>query len=208
MRGSTWNSVKPLLKALQEGFPGKINISYIIKPDNFWQKQRTNFGSNKFSFEVSIQCDTLMIFWLQFLIFLVGSQKFLVSNPTYCAIVDLESLRFESQDWNNQINQMKHRYHFHTINYNQGSSDGIVDQLKNRDPIMSARFFPPYATPHPDQVTWRTVNPGYLAWSIVTPQNSGDFCPVEPWLSPSGWSVDIYLYKLCVLFFNNFFLEN
>nr|XP_039274741.1 kalirin-like isoform X3 [Styela clava] len=54
MRGSTWNSVKPLLKALQEGFPGKINISYIIKPDNFWQKQRTNFGSTKFSFETQL----------------------------------------------------------------------------------------------------------------------------------------------------------
>ena len=52
MRGSTWNSIKPILKVLQDYFPAKINSAFIIKPDNFWQKQRTNFGSNKFSFEV------------------------------------------------------------------------------------------------------------------------------------------------------------
>lgn len=52
MRGSKWDSIKPLLKILQESFPCCIHIALIIKPDNFWQKQRTNFGSSKFEFEV------------------------------------------------------------------------------------------------------------------------------------------------------------
>lgn len=53
MRGSKWDSIKPLLKILQESFPSCIHVALIIKPDNFWQKQRTNFGSSKFEFEVS-----------------------------------------------------------------------------------------------------------------------------------------------------------
>ncbi|XP_050988346.1 triple functional domain protein isoform X3 [Labeo rohita] len=51
MRGSKWDSIKPLLKILQESFPSCIHVALIIKPDNFWQKQRTNFGSSKFEFE-------------------------------------------------------------------------------------------------------------------------------------------------------------
>lgn len=54
MRGSKWDSIKPLLKILQESFPCCIHIALIIKPDNFWQKQRTNFGSSKFEFEVRL----------------------------------------------------------------------------------------------------------------------------------------------------------
>lgn len=54
MRGSKWDSIKPLLKILQESFPCCIHIALIIKPDNFWQKQRTNFGSSKFEFEVTL----------------------------------------------------------------------------------------------------------------------------------------------------------
>lgn len=53
MRGSKWELIKPLLKTLQEFFPAEICVALIIKPDNFWQKQKTNFGSAKFSFEVS-----------------------------------------------------------------------------------------------------------------------------------------------------------
>jgi hypothetical protein len=53
MRGSTWSTVKPILKVLQEHFPGSVHIAYIIKPDNFWQKQRTSLGSHKYKFEVS-----------------------------------------------------------------------------------------------------------------------------------------------------------
>ncbi|KAM7372904.1 hypothetical protein PAMP_007797 [Pampus punctatissimus] len=54
MRGSKWDSIKPLLKILQESFPSCIHIALIIKPDNFWQKQRTNFGSSKFEFETTM----------------------------------------------------------------------------------------------------------------------------------------------------------
>ncbi|KAM8883086.1 triple functional domain protein-like isoform 4-T4 [Synchiropus picturatus] len=54
MRGSKWDSIKPLLKILQESFPSCIHIALIIKPDNFWQKQRTTFGSSKFDFETTM----------------------------------------------------------------------------------------------------------------------------------------------------------
>ena len=54
MRGNaTWNSVKPILKVLQEYFATHIHTAHIIKPDNFWQKQRTSLGSQKYKFEVS-----------------------------------------------------------------------------------------------------------------------------------------------------------
>ncbi|XP_034042535.1 kalirin isoform X1 [Thalassophryne amazonica] len=54
MRGSKWELIKPLLKTLQEFFPAEICVALIIKPDNFWQKQKTNFGSAKFTFETSM----------------------------------------------------------------------------------------------------------------------------------------------------------
>uniref|UniRef100_A0A3Q3G3S7 Uncharacterized protein n=1 Tax=Labrus bergylta TaxID=56723 RepID=A0A3Q3G3S7_9LABR len=62
MRGSKWDSIKPLLKILQESFPSCIHVALIIKPDNFWQKQRTNFGSSKFEFEVS----AMLHMWITF----------------------------------------------------------------------------------------------------------------------------------------------
>lgn len=61
MRGSKWDSIKPLLKILQESFPCCIHIALIIKPDNFWQKQRTNFGSSKFEFEVTVSALKSMV---------------------------------------------------------------------------------------------------------------------------------------------------
>ncbi|XP_062303477.1 LOW QUALITY PROTEIN: kalirin RhoGEF kinase b [Osmerus eperlanus] len=54
MRGSKWESVKPLLRTLQEGFPAHIHMALIIKPDTFWQKHKTNLGSAKLSFETSL----------------------------------------------------------------------------------------------------------------------------------------------------------
>ncbi|XP_068102365.1 kalirin isoform X5 [Hyperolius riggenbachi] len=54
MRGSKWELIKPLLKTLQEAFPAEIHVALIIKPENFWQKQKTNFGSSKFIFETSM----------------------------------------------------------------------------------------------------------------------------------------------------------
>lgn len=54
MRGATWSTVKPILKALHEHFPpGAVHQALIVKPDNFWQKQRTSLGSHKYKFEVS-----------------------------------------------------------------------------------------------------------------------------------------------------------
>lgn len=61
MRGSKWDSIKPLLKILQDSFPSCIHVALIIKPDNFWQKQRTNFGSSKFEFEVGDLTTVLLI---------------------------------------------------------------------------------------------------------------------------------------------------
>jgi len=52
MRGGTWSSVKPILKVLNEHFPSAVHVVYIIKPENFWQKQRTSLGANKYHFEV------------------------------------------------------------------------------------------------------------------------------------------------------------
>ena len=62
MRGSsTWNSVKPILKVLQEFFANAIHSAHIIKPDNFWQKQRTSLGSQKYKFETNlISLDALL----------------------------------------------------------------------------------------------------------------------------------------------------
>ncbi|KAL1022033.1 hypothetical protein UPYG_G00021370 [Umbra pygmaea] len=54
MRGSKWESVKPLLWTLQEGFSSHIHTALIIKPDTFWQKHKTNLGSAKLSFETSL----------------------------------------------------------------------------------------------------------------------------------------------------------
>ena len=52
MRGTKWETMKPILKALQECFPGNINMAFIIKPEKFWEKQRTSLGSSKYNFEV------------------------------------------------------------------------------------------------------------------------------------------------------------
>ncbi|XP_050733039.1 triple functional domain protein-like isoform X4 [Eriocheir sinensis] len=54
MRGSTWNTVKPILKELAESFAPHIYAVYIVKPDNFWQKQRTSIGSHKYKFETNL----------------------------------------------------------------------------------------------------------------------------------------------------------
>nr|XP_054757558.1 kalirin-like [Lytechinus pictus] len=54
MRGSTWTNIKPVLKALQECVPDNIHMVYIIKPEKFWQKQRTSMGSSKLKFETTM----------------------------------------------------------------------------------------------------------------------------------------------------------
>lgn len=57
MRGRKYESVKPILKglqSLQENYNLQIHHVFIIKPDNFWQKQKTSFASSKYSFEHSL----------------------------------------------------------------------------------------------------------------------------------------------------------
>ncbi|RMX44249.1 hypothetical protein pdam_00005281 [Pocillopora damicornis] len=54
MRGSTWPSVKPMLKALQECFIAKIHTVYLLKPDGFWERSRVSFGSSKLLFETAL----------------------------------------------------------------------------------------------------------------------------------------------------------
>ncbi|CAE1271123.1 Kalirin,Triple functional domain protein [Acanthosepion pharaonis] len=63
MRGSTWQTVKPILKALQDCFPGNIHMAIIIKPEKFWEKQRTSLGSAKYNFETNmLSVDNLVKF--------------------------------------------------------------------------------------------------------------------------------------------------
>ena len=50
----------PQLQVLQDHFGNAIHTAHIIKPDNFWQKQRTNLGSQKYKFEVSFQISWLV----------------------------------------------------------------------------------------------------------------------------------------------------
>lgn len=62
MRGATWSTVKPILKALHEHFPpGAVHQALIVKPDNFWQKQRTSLGSHKYKFEVRVTIEILAL---------------------------------------------------------------------------------------------------------------------------------------------------
>jgi hypothetical protein len=55
MRGNANTSAgaKTALKILQENFGDLIHQVFIIKPDNFWQKQRSSIASNKYKFEVT-----------------------------------------------------------------------------------------------------------------------------------------------------------
>ena len=40
---------------MQECFPREIHAAYIIKPEKFWEKQKTSVGSSKYKFEVCIR---------------------------------------------------------------------------------------------------------------------------------------------------------
>lgn len=55
MRGNANTSAgaKTALKILQENFSDLVHQVLIIKPDNFWQKQRSSIASNKYKFEVT-----------------------------------------------------------------------------------------------------------------------------------------------------------
>lgn len=51
--GNCSTNVKAILKVLQEHFSANIHNVVIIKPDNFWQKQRASISSHKYKFETS-----------------------------------------------------------------------------------------------------------------------------------------------------------
>ncbi|XP_047358806.1 kalirin isoform X2 [Vespa velutina] len=54
MRGATWDSVKTILKVLHEYFHQSVYVAFIIKPENFWQKQRTSLAKQKkYNFEIN-----------------------------------------------------------------------------------------------------------------------------------------------------------
>ncbi|XP_073951079.1 trio Rho guanine nucleotide exchange factor isoform X3 [Choristoneura fumiferana] len=54
MRGSAWAAIKPILKVLQEHFSSSVHQALVVKPDNFWQKQRTTIGAHKYKFEATV----------------------------------------------------------------------------------------------------------------------------------------------------------
>jgi len=43
---------------MQECFPREIHVAYIIKPEKFWEKQKTSVGSSKYKFEVCTRIAT------------------------------------------------------------------------------------------------------------------------------------------------------
>lgn len=51
--GNCSTNVKTIIKVLQEHFSANIHNVVIIKPDNFWQKQRASISSHKYKFETS-----------------------------------------------------------------------------------------------------------------------------------------------------------
>ncbi|KAM3969030.1 LOW QUALITY PROTEIN: trio Rho guanine nucleotide exchange factor [Aphomia sociella] len=54
MRGSAWAAIKPILKVLQEHFSSSVHQALVVKPDNFWQKQRTTIGAHKYKFDTTM----------------------------------------------------------------------------------------------------------------------------------------------------------
>lgn len=51
--GNNMTVVKTILKLLQEHFCSFVHSVVIIKPDNFWQKQRASISSHKYKFETT-----------------------------------------------------------------------------------------------------------------------------------------------------------
>ena len=47
-------AILTVLWCFQECFPQHIHTAFLIKPEKFWEKQKTSLGSAKYKFEVSI----------------------------------------------------------------------------------------------------------------------------------------------------------
>ncbi|CAH8681706.1 unnamed protein product [Schistosoma haematobium] len=52
--GTTWHSVKPILKVLEECLGQDVTLTFIIKPDKFLEKHKAQLASGKFSFEIQL----------------------------------------------------------------------------------------------------------------------------------------------------------
>uniref|UniRef100_A0A0X3PU00 Triple functional domain protein n=1 Tax=Schistocephalus solidus TaxID=70667 RepID=A0A0X3PU00_SCHSO len=52
--GTTWHSVKPILRVIEECIGGNVAVAYIIKPDKFFEKQKAQMALGKYSFETQL----------------------------------------------------------------------------------------------------------------------------------------------------------
>jgi hypothetical protein len=43
-----------IILCLQDCMASSISIAYIVKPEKFWEKQKTSVGSSKYKFEVQL----------------------------------------------------------------------------------------------------------------------------------------------------------
>lgn len=43
-----------IILCLQDCMASSISIAYIVKPEKFWEKQKTSVGSSKYKFEVRL----------------------------------------------------------------------------------------------------------------------------------------------------------
>lgn len=90
--GNNMTSVKTILKILQEHFCANVQNVVIIKPDNFWNKQRTSIASHKYKFEVSIVIQFKKDYSIPFLPYLQTST---ISIEALAKIADPSQLTFE-----------------------------------------------------------------------------------------------------------------
>ncbi|VUZ48985.1 unnamed protein product [Hymenolepis diminuta] len=52
--GTTWHSVKPVLKVIEECIGGNVAMAYIIKPDKYLEKQKVQMSIGKFGFNIQL----------------------------------------------------------------------------------------------------------------------------------------------------------
>uniref|UniRef100_A0A1I8HVN7 ANK_REP_REGION domain-containing protein n=1 Tax=Macrostomum lignano TaxID=282301 RepID=A0A1I8HVN7_9PLAT len=54
MRHAAWSSIKPILKILDETLSDSLDITYVIKPESFIEKQRVQMAIGKYSFDIKL----------------------------------------------------------------------------------------------------------------------------------------------------------
>nr|XP_006823022.1 PREDICTED: SEC14 domain and spectrin repeat-containing protein 1-like [Saccoglossus kowalevskii] len=148
-RGSTWNSVKPLLRILQQVLPEKIFLACIVKPEAFWEKQRAGQSLKKEKSQ------------LDFEVLMFSS---VAKLHKYCSADQLTplfggTLRYNHAEWiQNRLDYEK--FVKDTISMlsrlDQAEMD-IVNQLQDQEPIK------------PEELLWQHQR---LKDKIVTQPNS------------------------------------